>query len=475
MAFDTKGIRSQFPILERRIRTLDGQDRPLVYLDHGASTHAPRPVLDAVHKMLTQQYANIHRGNHTLSVEASELFDHATEAFGDFVGADRDAQVAILGQNTTMALDIAAHVMAGHKGITLTSAGEHHSNDLPHRKRGKVLHAEVDEQGRLLLDDVAAKLAKNKVKLLAITGASNVTGHMPDIHKLARMAHDADAKILVDAAQLYAHAPIDVKAVDHPEHIDFLAAAGHKSYAPLGSAFLLGPRNLLDEAEPYMPGGGTVEWVTDDTVLFAKSPDRHMGGTPNIVGAVAFAEATEWLQGIGMDNVRDHEEKLMQHGLKRFRELEDHGVKLLGPKTAAEKVGVFTFLVPDVRHELVSAILNHEHAIATRNGCFCAHPLLHRLLGLGDTTMWRDALKRGDPVDLPGATRGTLGIYNTKDELDRFCDAVGLIAQGKWKGKYDMIDSKSCRPADEAPQQAVLRSAPMKAVAKKGKTVAANK
>jgi selenocysteine lyase/cysteine desulfurase len=467
VAFDTKAIRRQFPILERRIRTLDGQDRPLVYLDHGASTHAPTPVIDAVDRMLKQQYANIHRGNHTLSVEASELFDHATESFARFLGARSDDQVIVLGQNTTMALDIAAHVMGAKKGVTLTSAGEHHSNDLPHRRRGKVLHAEVDDQGRLLLDDVQRKLDKNPVKLLAITGASNVTGHMPDVHKLARMAHDANAKILVDAAQLYAHAPIDVKAPDHPEHLDFVAAAGHKSYAPLGSAFLLGPRDLLDDAEPYMPGGGTVDWVTDDSVLFAKSPDRHMGGTPNIVGAIAFAAATAFLQDVGMTNVRQHEEELLAHGLKRFRELEDHGVQLLGPKKASEKVGVFTFLVPDVRHELVSAILNHEHGIATRNGCFCAHPLLHRLLGLGDTTKWRDALKRGETIDLPGATRGTLGIYNTKEEVDRLCDAVGLIAQGKWKGKYDMIDSKSCRPRDEGPQAVAKAARKAKAVAPK--------
>lgn len=440
-------VRAQFPILQRRIRTLDGRERPLVYLDHGASTHAPQPVIDAVQETLASSYANIHRGNHTLSLEASDRFDQATASFLDFVGANPETHCAILGQNTTMALDVAAHVMAGHQGKTLTSLSEHHSNDLPHRRRGAVVHADVDQYGRVRLDDVQAQLGGGGIKLLAITGASNVTGYTPPIHKLARMAHDAGARILVDAAQLYAHAPIDVKSSDHPEHIDFLAAAGHKSYAPLGSAFLIGPRDLLDAAPPYMPGGGTVEWVTDASALFAKSPDRHMGGTPNIVGAIAFGAATQWLAGLGMDNVQEHERQVTAHALHRFAELEqDHGIDLFGPRTADEKVGVLAFTVPERRHELVSSILNHEFAIATRNGCFCAHPLLHRLLKLGDTSPWTEALARGESLPLPGAVRATVGIYNTEAEIDALADALDTIARGTFKGRYETADHKLCKP-----------------------------
>lgn len=452
MAFATAAVRSQFPILRRRIRTLDGRDRPLVYLDHGASTHAPQPVIDAVTATLTSSYANIHRGNHTLSLEASQRFDHATESFLRFVNADPATHCAILGQNTTMALDIAAHVMAGHKGKTLTTLSEHHSNDLPHRRRGTVVHAGVDDQGRVLLDDVQAHLDQGDVKLLAVTGASNVTGYTPPIHQLARMAHGAGARILVDAAQLYAHAPIDVKGAGHPEHIDFLAAAGHKAYAPLGSAFLIGPRDLLDAAPPYMPGGGTVEWVTDDSALYSKSPDRHMGGTPNIVGAIAFGAATEWLAGIGMDKVQQHEREVTAHALKRFAQLEaDHGVNLFGPRQASAKVGVFAFDLPGRRHELVSSILNHEHGVATRNGCFCAHPLLHRLLKLGDTSAWTTALARGEKVPLPGAVRATVGIYNTEAEIDHLADALDAIARGRIQGRYETADHKLCRPIEAVP------------------------
>ncbi|MEK6975915.1 MAG: aminotransferase class V-fold PLP-dependent enzyme [Candidatus Thermoplasmatota archaeon] len=448
MAFDVASVRAQFPILRRTVRTLDGRDRPLVYLDHGASTHAPQPVIDAVVQTLSHSYANIHRANHTLSVESSDHFDAACETLLDFVGADPTTHCAVLGQNTTMALDVAAHVMADVPGKTLTTLMEHHSNDLPHRARGAVVHADVDDQGRVDLGDVEAKLERGGIKLVAVTGASNVSGYVPPLHKLARLAHDHDARILVDAAQLYAHRPIDVKPASHPEHIDFLAAAGHKAYAPLGSAMLVGPREVLDAASPYMPGGGTVEWVTRKDVGFTKSPDRHMGGTPNIVGAIAFGAATEFLAKIGMTKIQSHEQAMLKHAMKRFAELDDeHGIRLLGPRSPKEKVGVLSFDVPGRRHELVSSILSHEFGIATRNGCFCAQPMLNRLLGLGDDPVWAREIGAGKDVPRPGAVRATIGVYNTEDELDQLCDALDVIGKGAEKGRYKE-GTRMCEPID---------------------------
>lgn len=452
--FNTEAVRADFPILSRHIHTLDGQDRPLVYLDHGASTHAPKPVIDAVTAVLSNTYANVHRGNHTLSLESTELFDAASETFLKFVGANARTHVAVLGQNTTMALDMAAHMVAHKPGRTLTTVLEHHSNELPHRRRAGpegVLHADMDDDGRLIVESVEAQLERHDVKLLAVTGASNVTGHTPPLPKLARLAHDHGAEFLVDAAQLYAHRAIDVKPAGHPEAIDWLAAAGHKAYAPLGSAFLIGTRERMDAAPPYMPGGGTVEWVTESGVGFAPSPDRHMGGTPNIVGAVAFAAATRYLAKLGMANVEAHEVELTKHALKRFAALEEqHGVRLLGPKKAKEKVGVFSFTVPGVRHELVSSVLNHEFGIATRNGCFCAQPYLNRLLGLGRTPGWVQAKQGGQEPDyIPGATRATVGLYNTKQEIDALADALGVIASRSWHGKYEMTGHRTCMPLQE--------------------------
>jgi len=436
---DVERIRGQFPILRRSVEG-PGGPHPLVFMDHGASTHAPTPVLDAVRDLHTFHYANIHRGNHALSVESSDLFDAATRTFARFVGARPDHGRFVMTHNTTSALALAAHVLRDEPGATLTTLAEHHSNDLPHRAAGPVLHANVDDQGRIDVDDVERLLAENRVKLLAVTGCSNVTGHLPPIHDLARLAHDHGARILVDAAQLYAHVPIDVRPEDHPEHIDLLAAAGHKAYAPFGSAFLYGPPELFDAAPPYLPGGGTVDWVTQGDAWYTGSPDRHMGGTPNVTGVVAFAAATEFLAGHGMDRVRAHEVELTERALRGFEDLQGrHGVTLFGPRTAAEKAGVFSFTVPGVRHETASQVLSAEHGIATRNGCFCAHPLLHRLLGLGDTSFWTDALSRGERVPLPGATRATLGIYNTEAEVDHLLAALERVARRDWRGRYDEV------------------------------------
>jgi cysteine desulfurase / selenocysteine lyase len=239
----------------------------------------------------------------------------------------------------------------------------------------------------------------------------------------------------VDAAQLYAHAAIDVKPADHPEHLDFVAAAGHKAYAPLGSAFLAAPADLLDAAPPHVTGGGTVQWVTEDDVLHKTGTERHSGGTPNVAGAVAFAAATRYLERLGMDAVRDHERDLVRHTLRRFAELaDDHDVRLLGPtdpSAAQHKVGVFAFLMPGRHHADTSIQLDRRWGIATRNGCFCAQPLLNQLLGLGPRPEWTKAVSRGDDgVEVPGATRATLGVYNTAAEVDLLCDALAELAKG---------------------------------------------
>jgi selenocysteine lyase/cysteine desulfurase len=209
-----------------------------------------------------------------------------------------------------------------------------------------------------------------------------------------------------------------------------LAAAGHKSYAPFGSAFLYGPRALMDAAPPYKPGGGTVHIVSADRAWFNRSPERHMGGTPNVTGVVAFAAATEWLADIGMDKVRQHELDLLRTGMRRFAELEEeYGIRLLGPRDVRDKAGVFSFLVPGVDHATVSATLSRQYGIATRNGCFCAQPLIAKLLELGDVSAWGEAMTRGENVALPGATRATIGIYQEESDILELAHGVGEIAK----------------------------------------------
>jgi selenocysteine lyase/cysteine desulfurase len=377
---------------------------------------------------------------------STELFDNVYNTIFRFIHAEKDENAVIITSNTTTALDIAACVMSEYEGITLVSLMEHHSNDLPHRKRSKVIHFGLNPDGTIDMNDLESKLKSNKVKLVAVTGASNVTGFLPDIYTIAKLSHRYGAKILVDAAQLLAHKEIDVKPNADEAHIDFLAAAGHKAYAPFGSAFIFGPRSILDKAAPYIPGGGTVIYVTEDDVYFDKSPDRHQGGTPNIAGAIALAESLDFLSEIGMTNIRQHEVELAEHALKLLHEVPS--LKILGDIKPENRLGVIAFNVGDIDNNLVSMVLNYESAIATRNGCFCAHPYLHFLLGLKDTTELRMKLVRGDEVDLPGAVRLSVGIYNTKEEVDELAKMLNIISERKWQASYEkLVPNAYCKEA----------------------------
>jgi selenocysteine lyase/cysteine desulfurase len=369
---------------------------------------------------------------------STELFDRVYETIFNFLNAGKEENAIILTSNTTTALDMVACFMQETRGITLVSLMEHHSNDLPHRHRGKVLHFGVNSDGTLDMADLEQKLKSNKVKLVAVTGASNVTGFLVDIHKIARLAHEHGARILVDAAQILAHKQLDVKPNTDPGHIDFLAAAGHKAYAPFGSAFLFGPREILDRAVPYVPGGGTVMFVSEDDYVYANSPERHQGGTPNIAGAIALAESLNFLGSIGMDNVREHEIELTEYALKRLKEVPD--LNVLGSIPARSRLGVITFNIGDLNNGLVANILNNEGAIATRNGRFCAHPYLSFLMGREDSAEIIRRLKKGEKFDIGGAVRISFGLYNTIEEVDYVIDMLKMIAERKWRADYEKND-----------------------------------
>jgi selenocysteine lyase/cysteine desulfurase len=435
---DITRIRSLFPITRQRFEVTGHEaPRPLIYMDHGASTHPPTVVLDTYKEFLESSYANVHRGRHYLSEMATDRFEHVTDDILRFIGGEGAPNAVILCGNTTQALDLGAHIMAGRSGETLVSLMEHHSNDLPHRARGPVLHFGVLDDGTLDYDDLEAKLGGREVKLVAVTGASNVTGYLPDIHRVARLAHRHGARIMVDGAQLLAHAPIDVRPDDDDGHIDFLAGAGHKAYAPFGSSFLFGPRDLLDDAPPYIPSGGTVIYVTENEAYFKASPERHEGGTPNIAGAVAFAAALRFLEDIGMEEIRAHELVLVERAMDGLAKLD--GVRLLGHPDPTIRIGALALDIEGVPHELAATILNREAAIAVRNGCFCAHPYLHRLLGLEDTAELRRRLAAGEDVELPGAVRPSFGVFNTEEEVDEMVRMIGVIRDRAWRGDYGEI------------------------------------
>jgi selenocysteine lyase/cysteine desulfurase len=429
---DFSTIRDLYPITNTVLND-NGNTRQLIYFDHAASTHAPQPVLDSFLHVMQSTYANVHRAEHELSCLSTDMFEGAPQIMARYIGVkdleNSNSQI-VLTSNTTSALDLASHVFEKKDGIVLTTLLEHHSNDLPHRRRGNVLHTKLLNDGSLDLDDMEKKLQDNNVKLIAVSGGSNVTGYMPPVHKIARMAHDNEAKILVDAAQRLAHFPIEVKSEDHPEHIDFLAAAGHKTYAPLGSSFLYGIASDFDEAPPYVPAGGTVSFVTSKEVAYVKGPDRHHFGTPNIAGSIAFGAALEFLSNIGIDNVRRHEFELFEKMNKGLKQID--GVTLYGDMPLDQRIGVIPFNIVNLDHAYVSRKLDQIGGIATRNGCFCAHPYLLELLQIPEqeSLRLRKEILEGKDPEMPGAVRASLGIYNTDEEVDTFLTAVEQIARG---------------------------------------------
>ncbi len=434
--FDVEAIRSLFPITAQRFPILGkSEPEPVIYFDHGASTHPPQPVLDIYVNFLQHSYSNIHRASHYLSQIATEQFEHVTTEILSFIGGDADANTVIKTNNTTSALDLAAHIMSSVQGITLVTLLEHHSNDLPHRRRGEIAHVEILSDGTIDYGDLELKLQAHQVKLVALTGASNTTGFMPDLDRVARLAHAYGARILVDAAQLLAHKKIDVKPNDDPAHIDFLAAAGHKAYAPFGSAFLFGPKDMCNSAPPYIPGGGTVVFVTDSDALYMRSPDRHEGGTPNIAGAVALAASLNFLEGIGMENIRAHERELTERAIAGLSNID--GIRVLGHPDPSLRLGVISFVVEGVPDVIVSQILNAEAAIATRSGCFCAQPYIQRLLALNADEI-RGRFLAGEIIQPEGAVRATIGIFNTESEVDELIRMAGVIGEHGWKGTYRM-------------------------------------
>ena len=431
-AFDPtswESIRADYPISTARVTCTDGVDRPLVYFDHAATTHPPATALRAYARFLGLEYANVHRGTHRLARAATERFNDAYGTCARFIGGELEHGCVVFTANTTHACDLVAHVIQDMPGKVVVTDLEHHSNDLPHRHRNEVIRVGLTPDMRLDMEALEKVLASEPIKLVAVCGAANITGWMPPIHEIARLAHQHGALICVDAAQLMAHAPVDVLPPDDPGHIDFLTAAGHKMYAPFGVGFLYGPRAIFDAAPPYLPGGGTASEVRSDGVDYMASPDRHQGGTPNIAGVVGMACVLDFLTEIGMDRVREHELGLLKRAWDGFESIK--GVTIYGPAAIEERVGIIPFNVEGVSDLLAAAVLGEEAGIAVRNGRFCAHLHADRLLGSqGGSTL---------EVGVPGgAVRASFGLYNTDAEVDRLIESVRQIERREWVGSYEV-------------------------------------
>lgn len=437
-------MRSRILGLDREIPLLDGRRVTYVNLDNAASTPPLLDVVRAIEEFMPY-YSSVHRGTGFKSRLSTVAYDQAHEIIGRFVGADLGTNTVIFGKNTTEAINkLAYRFPLRPDSVVITTQLEHHSNDLPWRPHAHVVHVRALPDGRMDEADFDRLLKEyaGRVALVAVTGASNVSGYLQPIHRMARKAHAAGARILVDAAQLAPHRRVDMRPDDDPEHLDFVTLSAHKMYAPYGTGALIGPKEIFLNDAPEYRGGGTVDIVTLDEVYWAGVPDREEAGSPNVVGAVAMAVAARVLMEVGMDEVAAHEEQLIAYTLKRLREVP--GIHIYGetdPARASEKVGVIPFNLEGLPHFLVAAILGYEGGIGVRSGCFCAHPYVVHLLQLDEqqSRRWRNQMLAGDKSEMPGMVRASFGCYSDISDVDRLVEMLQRIARGDYQGDY-MLD-----------------------------------
>ena len=358
----------------------DGRRLRYANLDNAASTPVMAEVWEAVEAFMPW-YSSVHRGTGGKSQVATAEYEGAREVVARFVGA-RASDSVVFVRNTTEATNLLAASLPGGTRV-LSSLTEHHANMLPWRQHDVRL-LPITRTPDELLDACERALRAERIDLLAVTGASNVTGEVWPVGELARLAHRYGAELFVDAAQLAPHRAIDMAR----QGIDLLAFSGHKLYAPFGSGALVG---RLRDGEPLLAGGGAIRLVTSDDVIWADAPDRFEAGSPNVVGVVALAAACRALLALGMDAVAAHERSLavrMWTALERVP-----GLELLTqwPRGTVDRVGVATFNLRGYRDPLLAAILSAEHAIGVRHGCFCAHPLMTHVLRVPDVDRVRSA------------------------------------------------------------------------------------
>jgi selenocysteine lyase/cysteine desulfurase len=408
----------------------DGTMRRYVNLDCAASTPALEDVVTAVTEALPW-YSSVHRGAGHLSQVSTRLYESARQAVATFVGAG-DGDSVIFVRNTTDAINhLAACLRVPPGSSVLTTEMEHHANMLPWRRLGPVHHLPPPHSPESLLESMEATLREGggRFAVVAVTGASNVTGEVMPVAAMATLAHAHGAIISVDAAQLAPHRTIDMAAMG----VDCLAFSGHKMYAPFGAGALVVRSDLVADSVPLLAGGGAVDFVTVDDVLWTGMPDRLEAGSPNVIGAIALGVATTTLAAVGMERIAEHERELLARVESGLSSMPRVTRLRLWDDPRHDRLGVVTFTVDGMHHALVAGALSAEHAIGVRHGCFCAHPYITHLLGIdaveADTV--RSSLRRGERAGIPGAVRASFGIGTSERDIDTFVGALAdLLERG---------------------------------------------
>lgn len=441
MHLDVVGERTPVPVQ-------GGRTRPYVNLDCAASTPPSVHVAAAVEEFLPW-YSSIHRGTGAKSRRSSERYEQARETVLGFVGADPTTHAVVFPRNTTEALNLVAHRLGlGRDDVVVTTVAEHHSNLLPWRRHAQVRYVDVADDGTFTVEQVVAVLDQEPApRVLAVTGASNVTGWVPPIAAIASAARARGALVVVDAAQLAPHRPISMTETG----IDVLALSGHKMHAPYGAGALVGPKAVFRTGEPMLVGGGAVAAVGLDEVLWATGPDREEAGSPNVIGVVALDAAVRELSGRGWAGTLRHDRQLAGELDQQLAGVP--GLVRYGPLGGTDRLPVAAFNLEGVPHALVASRLSHEFGIGVRSGCFCAHPYLERLLGLDEeqTQQYRDRVRRGQHRHLPGAVRASAGPGTPLEHVAELGRALRSIAGTPDRtGQYVLADSGEFLPADDA-------------------------
>ena len=401
--FDINQIRNDFPILGRKV-----YDRPLVYLDNAATTQKPRPVVEAITEEYYNVNANVHRGVHYLSQQATDLHEGAREKVRQFINARATSEI-IFTRGTTESLNLVASSFCDEfmreGDEVIVSAMEHHSNIVPWQlqaaKRGISIRViPMTDEGELKMDEYE-KLFTERTKIVSVTHVSNVLGTVNPVEEIVRIAHEHGVPVMVDGAQSAPHFAVDVQAMD----CDFFAFSGHKMYGPTGVGVLYGKEDWLDRLPPYQGGGEMIESVSFEKTVFERLPFKFEAGTPDYVATHGLAKAIDYLTALGMDNIQMHEQELTRYAMRRLAEVD--GLRVFG--TSERKDAVVSFLVGDIHHLDMGTLLDRL-GIAVRTGHHCAQPLMLRL-------------------GIQGTVRASFALYNTKEEIDVLVDGIKRVSR----------------------------------------------
>ena len=401
--FDAERVRADFPVLQQQVN-----GKPLVYLDNGATSQKPQAVIDEIVRYYTTENANVHRGVHTLSQNATEDYENARAKLRGLLNAADDHEI-IYTSGTTQSINIVAQSYGrqniGEGDEIIVSNMEHHSNIVPWQmlceEKGAVLRViPIDDAGELLMDEYERMLSP-RTKLVSITHVSNALGTILPVEQIIELAHAQGVPVLLDGAQAVPHMAVDVRKLD----CDFYVFSGHKLFGPTGTGVLYGKAELLDAMPPVQGGGEMIKSVTFEKTIYNDLPYKFEAGTPNIAGAVGLGAAVDYVQSIGYEAFLAHEEELLEYGARALEQI--GGVRIIG--TSPRKAGILSFVMEDIHPHDIGTILDAE-GIAVRTGHHCAQPVMQRF-------------------QIPATARASLAMYNTKEDIDALVRGIDRVIE----------------------------------------------